>query len=63
MYVYALQRIANSLRRGAVEDIGLEKFVEALKDPSTGLTYPALTGVRKQSVEDVERLLSFWIII
>ena len=30
--------------------------MEALEDPSTGLTYPALTGVRKQSVEDVERL-------
>lgn len=27
-----------------------------MKDPSTGLTYPALTGIRKQSVEDVERL-------
>ena len=34
----------------------MERFVEALKDPATGLTYPALTGVRKQSVEDVERL-------
>ena len=53
---FHFQRIAGSLRRGAAEDIGLEKFVEALKDPSTGLTYPALTGVRKQSVEDVERL-------
>ena len=30
--------------------------MEALEDPSTGLTYTALTGVRKQSVEDVERL-------
>ena len=44
------------MRRGAAADIGLEKFVEALKDSSTGLTYPALTGVRKQSVEDVEKL-------
>ena len=34
----------------------LERFVEALKDSNTGLTYPALTGVRKQSVQDVERL-------
>lgn len=42
--------------RGAAKDIRLEKFVEALNDPSTGLTYPALTGVRKQSIEDVERL-------
>ncbi len=39
-----------------MEDIRLEYFVEALRDPATGLTYPALTGVRKQSVEDVERL-------
>ena len=34
----------------------MERFVEALEDPKTGLTYPALTGVRKLSVEDVERL-------
>ena len=30
--------------------------MQALEDPSTGLTYSAVTGVRKQSVEDVERL-------
>ena len=30
--------------------------MEAMEDPVTGLTYPALTGIRKQSVEDVERL-------
>lgn len=51
-----VQRIAGSLRRGCVESIQLEKFVEALQDPATGLTHPALSGVRKQSVEDVERL-------
>ena len=34
----------------------LQRFVEALQDPNTDLTYPALTGVRKQSVQDVERL-------
>lgn len=44
------------VRQGRVEGIGLERFVEALQDESTGLTYPALTGVRKQSVQDVERL-------
>lgn len=32
--------------------------MEALHDPSTGLTYPALTGVSKQSVQDVEHLFS-----
>ena len=51
-----MQRIGNSLRRGCVRNIGLERFVGALEDTKTGLTYPALTGVRKQSVEDVERL-------
>ena len=51
-----IQRIGNSLRHGCVRNIGLERFVEALEDPKTGLTYLALTGVRKQSVEDVERL-------
>ena len=51
--VFVSLRIAGSLRRGAAADIGLEKFVEAVKDSSTGLTYPALTGVPKQSVEDV----------
>ena len=36
----------------------LERFEEALHDPTTGLTYTALSGIRKQSVEDVERLFS-----
>ena len=39
-----------------MKNLRLEKFVDALHDPETGLTYPALSGVRKQSVEDVERL-------
>ena len=36
----------------------LERFDEAAHDESTGLTYTALSGIRKQSVEDVERLFS-----
>jgi hypothetical protein len=36
----------------------LERFTLALNDPSSGLTYPALTGQRKQSVQDAERLFS-----
>ena len=39
------QRIGNSLRRGCVRNIGLERFVEALEEPKTRLTYPALTAV------------------
>ena len=38
--------------------INLERFIEALHDPSTNLTYPALTGSRKQSIQDVETLFS-----
>lgn len=36
----------------------LERFDEAARDESTRLTYTALSGERKQSVEDVERLFS-----
>ena len=51
-----LQRMGNSLRLGGPPGLRLERFAEALNDRSSGLTYPALTGTRKQSVEDVERL-------
>ena len=50
------------MRQGAARDIHLERFVQALEDPSSGLTYSALTGVRKQSVEDVERLFGAGVI-
>lgn len=36
----------------------LERFGEALEDPSSMLTYTALTGKNKQSVRDAERLFS-----
>ena len=36
----------------------LERFTEALSDSSSGLTYPALIGSRKQSVVDAEHLFS-----
>lgn len=52
------QRIAHSLRKGGPCEIQLERFEEALHDPQSQLTYTALTGVRKQSVEDAERLFN-----
>ena len=55
---FGFQRIAQSLRQGGPHDIQLERFVEALHDTSSGLTYSALSDVRKQSVQDVERLFS-----
>ena len=36
----------------------LERYAEALRDTTSGLTYPALIGLRKQSMIDVERLFS-----
>lgn len=36
----------------------LSRFVEAASDFDSKLTYSALTGERKQSVEDAERLFS-----
>ena len=36
----------------------MERYVEALKDPKTGLSYPALVGMRKQSVQDAEIMFS-----
>ena len=55
---FTLQRIGHSLRQGGHNDIQLQRFEEALHDSSSGLTYIALCGIRKQSVEDVERLFS-----
>jgi len=50
------QRIGQSLRQGGHADIQLERFEEALHNPSAELTYTALSGIHKQSVENVERL-------
>lgn len=36
----------------------LERYAEALNDTSSGLTYPAFVGSRKQCVTDAERLFS-----
>ena len=53
-----MQRIATATRLGGPSELRLERFTEALEDPESGLTYPALTGQRKQSVRDAERLFS-----
>jgi len=44
------------VRQGGPARVRLERFEEALHHPKSGLTYPALSGIRKQSVENVERL-------
>lgn len=55
---HVLKRIANCTRAGDIPDVDVKAFVDALHDPSTGLTYTALTGQRKQSVPDCERMFS-----
>ena len=44
------------MRQGSHADIRLERFEEALHDLASKLMYTAFSGVRKQSVEDIERL-------
>ena len=55
---HLLKRIASRLREGYIPGIDLRHLRDALHDPSTGLTYEALTGKNKQSVPDCERLIS-----
>lgn len=43
---------------GGPKQLKLERFTEALYDDSSGLTFPAVTGQRKQSVHDAELLFS-----
>ena len=50
--------MGHTTRRGGPDKLKLERFVEALYDDATTLTYPALTGKRKQSIRDVEILFS-----
>ena len=57
-HFYLQQRIAKHTRSGGSSSLNLEHYVEAVSDESSGLTYPALTGLRKQSVSDAERLFN-----
>ena len=53
-----IQRVAKSTRLGGPDRLQLDRFTEALYDEESGLTFPALTGQRKQSVRDAENLFS-----
>lgn len=55
---HILKRIGKHTREGKYLKINVEAFDEAMLDRKTGLTHTALTGQRKQSVSDAERLLS-----
>ena len=55
---HLLKRLISRLREGYIPNFDLRCLREALRDPSTGLTYEALTGKNKQSVPDCERMIS-----
>lgn len=55
---HLLKRITNCLREDLIPGINLKHLRNALHDPTTGLTYEALTGKNKQSVPDCERMFS-----
>ena len=53
-----LKHIAECLRLGLILRVNLCHFRDALHDPSTGLTYEALTGKQKQLVPHCEEIFS-----
>ena len=55
---HVLKRIGICLRIGYIPNVSTRAFVGAMNDSHTGLTYTALTGKRKQSVSDAEKLMS-----
>ena len=55
---HLLKRIVTCLRDGRIPGVDLRHLRNALHDPTTGLTYEALTGKNKQSVPDCERMIS-----
>jgi hypothetical protein len=59
---HLLKRIIACLREGMIPGLDLRYMREALHDPTTGLTYEALTGKNKQSVPDCERIITTGVI-
>ena len=51
-----MQTMVKSTRLGGPDCLHLECFTEALYNEESGLTFPALTGQCKQSVQDAENL-------
>ena len=55
---HLLKRMISRLREGLIPGVDLRFLRDALHDPSTGLTYEALTRKNKQSVPHCERLIN-----
>ena len=57
-HCHILKRIWKHTREGGPDGFNLQGLDDALLDSSTGMTQAALTGERKQSVTDAEKMLS-----
>ena len=55
---HLLKRIISHLHEDLIPGLDLRFLRVALHDPSSGLTYEALTGKNKHSVRDCERLIN-----
>jgi hypothetical protein len=58
-HCHILKRIWKHTREEGPPGTNLQGFDDAMRNPGTGLTFAALTGERKQSVVDAERMLSY----
>ena len=58
-HCHILKHIWKHTREEGPPGTNLQGFDDAMRDPNTGLTLAALTGERKQSVVDAERMLSY----
>ena len=56
---HLLKRIASHTRELRYPCLSNAAFTNAMRNPNTGLTHAALVGLRKQSVRDAERVLSY----
>ena len=59
---HVFKRMAKHVREGGYQQLHYEAFDDVLKDSQSGLTHAALTGKRKQSLKDAERLLSYHVV-
>jgi hypothetical protein len=55
---HVFKRIGQHTRMGGPSEFQLQLLCKAARDATTNLTYAALTGQRKQSIGDVERLFN-----
>ena len=59
---HVLKRIGKSTWEGHNKGLNFDAFDDVLKEAKSGARHAALVGLRKQSVKDVERLLSVHVV-